>query len=291
MYVKKHERQMKTRRLFLIAGYDPQNIADESLLLLVKSMAKCGDVILYMDSDCDTEQLIKFKHLCIYADAKRHEEYDFGSYKRAYLYAKSHDILSDYDFLYFINDSVYGPLYDIEPYLLKMESNNTDAFGLVRNPKKSHPHIQSWFIGMRKSVFQTLWFDDFILSVKKLSDKGSVTKLYEHGLSKLVLEHGLKWSCLYTVSGRGIYNDVKKLYKKKMPFIKKASFIRHNGSLGRQIYYVLNHTNKNIKSAIIKNAERNFGKKYMNWLLTKNPFIIIYRNISYGISKFLRGKI
>lgn len=275
----------KNKRLFLIAGYDTQNIADKSLLYLVQSMAKCGDVILFMDSDCDKNQLSKFGSFCIYVDAARHGEYDFGSYKRAYQYAKENDILNNYEFLYLINDSVYGPLYDIEPYLEEMESKGTDAFGLVCNPHPEHPHIQSWFIGMQKSVFLSSWFDEFILSVKKLSDKGSITKLYEHGFSKLITTNRLKWTCLYQVSGRGIYNDIKNLYKQKLPFIKKAAFKRHNGSLGRQINYVLSHTSKDITSAILLNAERTYGKEYINWLLTKNPIKILHRNIKYAIHK------
>ncbi len=275
----------KNKRLFLIAGYDAQNIADESLLYLVQSMAKCGDVILFMDSNCDKNQLSKFDSFCIYADAEHHGEYDFGSYKRTYQYAKENDILNNYDFLYLINDSVYGPLYDIEPYLEEMESAGTDAFGLVCNPHPEHPHIQSWFIGMQKSVFLSPWFDEFILSVKKLSDKGSITKVYEHGFSKLITANGLKWTCLYKISGRGIYNNIKKLYKQKLPFIKKSSFKRHNGSLGRQLNYVLSHTPENIKSTILLNAKRTCGKEYIDWLLTKNPIKIIYRNITYAIRK------
>ena len=282
---------MKSKRLFLVAGYDAQNIADQSLLYLVKSLSKNGNVILYMDCNCDKEQLKKFDSYCISADALKHGEYDFGSYKRAYLYAKKQNILENYDFLYLVNDSIYGPLKDIKEYLDKMENLQTDAFGLVCNPHESHPHIQSWFIGCSKSVFLTKWFDDFICGIKKQKDKGTVTKLYEQGFSKLVLDHDLKWNCLYSVSGRKIYNNVKRLYIKGFPFIKKSSFIRHNGELGRQILYVLNHTEKNISEIILKNAKRVYGEEYICWLLTKNPIKIILRKITYGFSKLVQGKI
>ena len=167
----------------------------------------------------------------------------------------------------------------------------TDAFGLVCNPHPEHPHIQSWFIGCTRKVFLTDWFDKFICSVKKQSDKGTVTKLYEQGFSKLVLDHGLKWNCLYSVSGRKIYNNVKRLFQQGLPFIKKAAFTRHNGELGRQILYVLNHTNKNASDVILINAQRVYGEKYINWLLTKNPIKIILRKITYGFSKLVQGKI
>ncbi len=279
---------MKNKRLFLIAGYDPKNEADESLLYLVSSMAGMGDVVLYMDTECNRQQLNKFIPFTLHCDASRHREYDFGSYKRAYIWAKNNLKLSAYDFLYLINDSIYGPLKDIKPYLEKMESLGTDAFGLVCNPHKTHPHIQSWFIGCKKSVFLSKWFDDFMNDIKMLSDKGSITKQYEQGFSKKILDNGLSWKCLYTVPGRRIYNDVKKLYKHNLPFIKKASFIRHNGRLGRQILYILSNTDEKLSKVILSNAERIWGKEYIHWLLTKNPIKIIYRKITYAIKKLFK---
>lgn len=279
---------MKNKRLFLIAGYDSKNEVDESLIHLVRSMSNVGDVILFMDSNCDKTQLKKLSQFTLYCDAIRHGEYDFGSYKRAYIWAKNNLNLADYDFLYLLNDSVYGPLQDIEPFLIKMESLHSDAFGLVCNPHKRHPHIQSWFIGCRQSVFLTQWFDEFMTSITKVADKGSVTKLYEQGFSKLITDHNLTWECLYTVSGRKIYNNVKQLYKHNLPFIKKASFIRHNGRLGKQILYVLNNINQETKDSILTNATRIWGKEYMDWLLTKNPIKIMYRNITYVIKKLFK---
>ena len=148
-----------TKRLFLFAGYDADGIIDDSLILYVGALSKLGDVVLCMDSDCNKSQVAKLKPFVLYAAAQRHGEYDFGSYKRAYVWARDNLDLSKYDFVYMVNDSVYGPLFPLKPYFEKMESQNTDAFGLVKNTKASHPHIQSWFIGMRKSVFLSQWFD------------------------------------------------------------------------------------------------------------------------------------
>ncbi len=276
---------MKSKRLFLIAGYSAVKKIDASLIYMLKSLSFCGDVILMLDSDISKEELDKISSYVIHVHASRHGEYDFGSYKRAYQYAKDKKILKEYDFVYMINDSVYGPIKDIKPYLQQMESFDADAFGLVCNPNKDHPHIQSWFIGMRKTIFLSRWFDEFITSVTKQPNKGAITRLYEQGFSKLVTEHGGNWLCIYTISGRGIYNNIKKLYKHGLPFIKKVSFTRHNGSLGKEIYYVMRHINKEASTAIISGAKTTFGEKYISWLLTRNPIKIFLRNIKYFIKK------
>lgn len=276
-----------TKRLFLFAGYDKGGIIDSSLTMSVCALSKFGDVVLYMDSDCPPEQLEKLSHITLYAGGNRHGEYDFGSYKRAYNWARNNLNLSDYDFVYMVNDSVYGPLFDLTPYLQKMENQNTDAFGIAINPHHQSPHIQSWFIGMRQTVFLSDWFCEFLNSVRHHDDKGTITVLYEHGFTKRLIERNMSWSGLYKTPHRSVYNRIKHFYKRKMPFMKKMAISRHYGSLGAQVLYVLNHLSAPARNAIMENANRIYGTKYMETFLTRNPFKIMYRNIRYIIHKLL----
>ena len=274
-----------TKRLFLFAGYDANGIIDDSLVLYVRALSKFGDVVLCMDCTCTKSNVLKVKHLVLHADAVRHGEYDFGSYKRAYIWACENLDLSKYDFMYLVNDSVYGPLFPLKKYLEKMESTNSDAFGMVKNTKASHPHIQSWFIGMRPSVFLSNWFNSFMLGITKLSSKGDITKVYEHGFTKNVTEHGGTWACLYSAYNRAIYNRIKHYYRKKMPFMKKVAFTRHNGCLGPQISYVLRHTSTTTRKAILSNAQRVYGTEYVNKMLTQNRIIAFINGLKYAIDK------
>lgn len=282
---------MSLKRLFLFAGYNKSGIIDDALVYYIKHLAKFGDIILFMDSDCPTTELAKVRKYCVYTSATRHGEYDFGSYKRAYNWSKKNLNLYDYDFLYLVNDSVYGPLYNLNPYFKQMESCACDAFGIVRNPHHEHPHIQSWFVGLRQNIFFTTWFDTFMNDITKLPSKGAITRKYEQGLSKLISTHNHKWCCLYTVRGRGIYNHVKKLYKSGMPFMKRVAFTRNHGALGRQILYILNHVPRPTRDAIFNSAITTHGPEHIDWLLTKNPIKIILRKIHHATYKLLNGGI
>ncbi len=278
------------KRLFIVAGYDATGIVDASLTHLVKSLSEFGDVVMYMDSDVPTQELKKLSPYVLWSGAKKHGEYDFGSYKRAYTYARDTGILDNYDFLYLVNDSVYDPLFDMTDLLTTMESYNVDAFGPVSKQHKTRPHIQSWFIGCHPSVFKTKWFDEFMTSVTKQTSKGQITKLYEQGFTKLITAHGLQWRTFLSVKNRGVYNKIKKLYKSGVPFMKKAAIPRHHGALGRQTSYILNHIAPETRDAIMDNARRTWGTEYMCWLLTKNPFKIMYRNLSHSLRKiFVEG--
>ncbi len=275
------------KRLFLIAGYDKNGKINSALLHLVKSLAKYGDCVLVMDSDCDESELKKIKPYCLYVAGVRHGEYDFGSYKRAYIWATENTNLSNYDFMYMVNDSVYGPLFDIGDYLNKMESLGTDAFGMVKKTGGKFEHIQSWFIGMNKQVFLSKWFSDFIMSVRKVEKKTAVTALYENGFTRKLNENKIAWRCLYNIYNRGVYNRIRHLYKIRMPFIKKLSFTRHFGAYGNQILYVMNHIPEKLRDDILSTARETFGDKYMDWLLTKNPVKILLRKTKYVISRLL----
>lgn len=276
-----------TKRLFLFAGYDKSGCIDDALIHYTHSLSKFGDIVIFMDSDCDASELSKFKKYVLHASGKRHGEYDFGSYKRAYLWAIENLKISDYDFIYLVNDSVYGPLYDLTRYFNAMENMGHDGFGIVKNPHYEHPHIQSWFIGLKPSVFLTSWFDEFMHNITKQSSKGAITRQYEQGLSKKITENELTWDCLYSVYGRGIYNKIKQLYKSGMPFIKKLAFTRHNGALGNQILYVLRHIDKNASQSILSAARTQYGDKYVKKLLTYNPIKILFRNIKYALHKLI----
>lgn len=280
----------RTKRLFLFAGYNAHGRIDAALVFYVAQLSKLGDVVLVMDSDIAPGELKQIAPYVKYAAATRHGEYDFGSYKRAYQYARKNMNMAQYDFVYMVNDSVYGPTRPLAPICDKMESWRAAAFGLVCNPKKTHPHIQSWFIGMRPDVFLSQWFDEFITSVKKLESKGMVTYMYEHRFSALVVEHGMQWQCMWTIKNRGVYNRVKKMYRMGVPFIKKLAFTRHGGRLGRQISYVLRHCAPDARHAIMSAACDAYGTGYVQWLPTRNPIKIIYRNIAYAVRKTFGGK-
>lgn len=273
------------KRLFLIAGYDAHGRVLPSLVHQVREFAKYGDCVLVMDSDCASSETKQVRPFCKYVSAARHCEYDFGSYKRAFIWAQENLHLGDYDFVYMVNDSVYGPLFDMAQYLAKMESFGTDAFGMVRKTGGKLSHIQSWFIGMTPTVFMSDWFNEFIKSVTKLKSKTAVTALYENGFTQLLNARGIQWKCLFNVFNRGIYNRIKHLYKIKMPFMKKLAWTRHCGSLGRQVLFVLNKLPADLRQDMLASARATLGDDYVDWFLTNNPAQTCIRYLKYSISR------
>ena len=286
------------RRLFIFAGFDPRNLAQkthdnpvitDALILYVRTLSQMGDVVFYMDNNTDTKELAQLAPYTLYAGATAHGEYDFGSYKRGYIWARDNLNLGKYDWVYLVNDSMYAPLYPIRPVMEKLEAKKTDAVGMVCNPHRDHPHIQSWFIGMSGTVFLSDWFDSFITSIQRLPGKGDITRQYEHGFTRLLIENNLTWDCAYTMRKHAVYNDIRHLFLLGFPFMKKVTFSRKHGALARQALYVLDHTSPELRWTILKDAIHVYGKDFVKKFLTKNPVKIMYRGFKHFLNKLFIG--
>lgn len=100
------------KRAVVFAHYDKDCLIDDYVVYYIKALKEAGcDVVFVSCKELTQVELNKLNGLIINAITEKHDEYDFGSYKRGFLYLKP--FLSNYDELIFANDSCYGPLYPI----------------------------------------------------------------------------------------------------------------------------------------------------------------------------------
>lgn len=221
---------MQNKRLFLFAGYDKDGVIDITLMHYLRSLSALGDIILVMDNDLSASEKNKLKAVpnLLYASASPHGEYDFGSYKRAYNWAHKKKILSKYDWVYLVNDSVYGPLSDISGILNDLESRGVDLTGMIDFINMPTPlQVQSWFVGLSRRVATADFLCDFMNSVCAQGTKQLVVLKYEVGLSQIILQHGYRMSTY--ISGQNgeichaVYDKPIEMLKAGLPFVKKTA--------------------------------------------------------------------
>ena len=248
-----------TKRLFIFAGYDENGVIDEITLHYLNSLSKLGDIVFVMDNDAAPSELQKVRKVpnVLYAAAMRHGEYDFGSYKRGFLYARDKKLLNKYDWVYFVNDSVYGPLFDLAPALTDLESRGVDLTGMIDFENMPTPvQVQSWFVGISRAVATQEFLADFFKKVAHQMDKQLIVLKYEVGLSRIILQHGYKMSTL--VSGdigekcHSMYEKPIENLKRGIPFIKKTGLCNLMG-----LQYLYPYTTEEVVEYIYKNATRN----------------------------------
>lgn len=186
------------KRLVVFAGYDKDNIIDDYVIYYIKELKKIADIIYVSDCNMLDNELQKISDYCLHIINGIHEEYDFGSYKRGYLYAKENNLLNNYDYLILCNDSCYGPLFNFQEIVKNMENKNTDVWGMFYclQDKENDEHLQSYFLAIKSKVYLSEYFDNFLSSVKKEKDKWEVVRKYEIGLGILLKKENVSISYL-----------------------------------------------------------------------------------------------
>lgn len=221
-------------RLFLFACYDRDSIIDDYVVHYVRALSELGDVIFFMDNDSPPQELQKIRSFTIHSQAKRHNAYDFGSYKRAYQWADNHGILRNYDFLYLCNDSCCGPFLPLKPVLENMESKGADWFGLASNTDSVSGmwHLQTWFVGMSPRIFLAEWYQLFIEHMSQENRKKFYVHKYEIFMSRMTQIFDASIYAHFDSVGHGIYRNPEKFLAKGMPFIKKTGYINSQSRKG-----------------------------------------------------------
>lgn len=221
------------RRAVVFAHYDKDNLIDDYVVYYVSALKKAGcDVVFVSCKELAQTELEKLNGLVIHTITENHDEYDFGSYKRGFLYLEPK--LSEYDELIFANDSCYGPLYPISEVFAEMEKKNCDFWGITKNnfgyiKQFKHyfvrrTHIQSYFIAFKNNIFTQEFFANFINSIKHEQEKRDIIINYEIGLSELLIKQGYRFAVLADAYNRINNASVLKwrqlILRYKMPFFK-----------------------------------------------------------------------
>ena len=224
------------KRIAIFAHYDKDSIIDDYVVFYLKALRKVSHRIIFV-SDCQLVEVEKDKLIGI-ADvviSQPHGEYDFGSYKRGFLYAKEKGLFEDAHELILANDSCYGPFYPLEKVFEKMDEKSCDFWGITENKfgikktffgyrKTNINHLQSYFLVLKKNIFTSDVFVDFIKTVKKEKNKSDIIFNYEIGLSKLLQQNNFKKGVLVNAAQKTFNPSIcdwdELILKYNMPFLK-----------------------------------------------------------------------
>ena len=270
---------METRRLILFAGYSSDGDIGPALLHQLRSWAAAGRVVAVFDSPLSEASRCTLEATVSHVEAGHHGQYDFGSFKRGFASERAN--LHQYDYVYLVNDSVFGPLGSLEDCLRRIEALQGGAVALASTTHHGVQYMQSWLIGLRPQVFLDQRFAAFLDGVQALSCKEEVCIRYENGLSDLLRECDIPFSSLYVLKGKSVYNDVLRLYRKGLPFVKKSAFVRHNGCLGMRLRTLLSEVPAPTAEAIKEECRSNMGDQALQRLLCGGPLAMAGRYIAY----------
>jgi hypothetical protein len=212
----------EVRRACLFAGYDADQVIDESVLLLIRELARFCDVYYLADGYLPPEELAKLDGITAGAWAIRHGSYDFGSYAMLARELVGWEALEAYDEVLFVNDSCFL-LRPLDEVFAEMADRPCDWWGLqatkglastahepsnrftrvfpldevrerMLDEYEDDPvydfHVGSYFLAFRRPVLDDPLFRRLIDSVAPQRGKLLVVLKYEVGLTHLLIGRG-----------------------------------------------------------------------------------------------------
>ena len=161
--------------------------------------------------------------------------YDFGAWQYA---IENRLIPQDTEYLFLSNDSVFGPLFDLDKVTHKMLSDSSlDFWGLTDSPEMGW-HLQTYFLCFKKNVFTSAAFKDFFKQDFPSFTKAQVIENGEIGLTTSLTTAGFKGRAFFPydkiTSNKGFrFNNPTIEYADRLikefqfPFIKKEFILKN----------------------------------------------------------------
>lgn len=186
----------KPKRCAVFAGYNQNGTIAPYVITYLKALNEIAPncVVYIADSPLLPQEEQKLKNLAIHTEHLRHNEYDWGSYKRGFNWLKQNGYLKNLTELVFANDSCYAPLGGtFKPMFEKMsECPELDFWGDSQNTA-FNPHIQSYFMVFRKKVINSRAFAAFLNKVRRQEHSSLYITTYETALTPYLEKLGYKW--------------------------------------------------------------------------------------------------
>jgi lipopolysaccharide biosynthesis protein len=149
-----------SRQHAVYVHYDRKGVIHDYVIGQLQALKEAGFRITFVSNSpkFSSGNIPELVGLCRQIIWRRNVGYDFGGYKDG---VKAIGNLELVDRLLLMNDSVYGPFFDLPDILSRIDTAQTDVWGIT-DSWQHHYHVQSYFIlffrnALRAPAFQRFW--------------------------------------------------------------------------------------------------------------------------------------
>ncbi len=224
-------------RILFFTHYHKYNSLTDHIIYLLEHIKHLYNKIVFISNSLlDEHQKAKLAGLCSSIIIRENKGFDFGAWKDALL-EEGWDNLTSYDNVTLMNDTCFGPLYDMEVIYTEMEQQKIDFWGITDHgavnsgmPETNGPlpaHIQSYFMCFNNRVVQAAIFKEFWKRVNHKKNVYAVIRKYETYLTGLLTKHGFICKSFIEASNKDNISVFSPDYciNNKSPFVKIKSFL------------------------------------------------------------------
>ncbi|WP_426807031.1 rhamnan synthesis F family protein [Streptococcus anginosus] len=228
------------KRLLLYVHFNKYNRVSSHVYYQLTQMRPLFSKVIFISnsqvSERDHQKLVNLRLMDNFIQ-RENVGFDFAAWRDGMTHVGFDDITT-YDVVTIMNDTCFGPLWDIKDYYLNYEANDqVDFWGLTNNrrTKKSRQtqgfpeHIQSYFITFKKPVIASSVFRNFWENVKNHTDVQEVINDYETKVTTTFLAAGFRYQTVFDTVNEDTtgmlhpdfsYYNPTAILNHKVPFIK-----------------------------------------------------------------------
>ncbi|HHF7060595.1 TPA: rhamnan synthesis F family protein [Streptococcus mutans] len=243
------------KRLLLYVHFNKYNrVSSHVYYQLTQMRPLFSRVVFITNSHLSQENQDKLRSQKLMDDFLQRENigFDFAAWRDGMNHI-GFDNLDSYDIVTVMNDTCFGPLWDVKEHYLSYEKQDEiDFWGLTNNraTKQFKEHIQSYFITFKKAVIQSEAFHNFWENIQNHADIQRVIDDYETQVTTTLLDAGFQYDVVFDTTKEDAshmlhadfsYYNPTAILNHRVPFI-KVKAIDNNQHITP---YLLNDIQKN----------------------------------------------
>ena len=244
-------------RLLLYVHFNKFNFISGHVLYQLKNIRPLYSRVVFISNSqlpADVKTSLSTQQLVDYILERENIGFDFAAWRDG-MKAVGFDQLAQFDSVTLMNDTCFGPLWDLEPIYKKFENDEeVDFWGMTnyRKDKDFNEHIQSYYLSFKKKVLESKVFQEFWQGVQDFTNVQDVIDNYETKVTTNFLEAGFCYKTVFHTIHEDTtgmlypdfsYYNPTAILRHKVPFI-KVKTISHNQGIMPYIFNEIEKTSQ-----------------------------------------------
>lgn len=222
------------KRLLFYVHFNKYNRLSSHVSYQLEQLRPLFEKIVFISNsqlDSETRQFLAERQLVDDLLVRENKGFDFAAVRDGMAHLGFTE-LTTYDSVTLMNDTCFGPLWDLKPIYQGFEADEeVDFWGMTnfRATQEFHEHLQSYFLSFKQKVSSSPAFQDFWQGIQDFTDVQDVIDNYESEVTTVLVKAGFKYKAVFNTVGEDTtgmlhpdftYYNPTAILNNRVPFIK-----------------------------------------------------------------------